>query len=208
MKSLLVAAASAAMMVASPILAQDQAPEVPQEQAAEAARQEQAPTQEQAVEAAQQEPAGDTAGQTASATFVDAEGQEVGGANLTGTDNGVLIELELAGLPADQWVAFHVHETGSCDHETDHESAGEHFNPGGVEHGYLSASGPHAGDMPNQYVDAEGNLRAHVFNSMVTLDEGEGSILGRSLMIHADGDDYQSQPSGEAGDRIACAVIE
>ncbi|WMT85830.1 superoxide dismutase family protein [Pelagibacterium sp. 26DY04] len=146
--------------------------------------------------------------QTATATFIDAEGQEVGTANLTGTPKGVLIEVEATGLPADQWVAFHVHETGTCDHETDHESAGEHFNPADVEHGYLTETGPHAGDMPNQYVNAEGTLNAHVFNSLVTLDEGEAGIMGRALMIHGGGDDYQSQPSGDAGDRIACAVIE
>ncbi len=146
--------------------------------------------------------------QTASATFVDAEGQETGTASLTGTPNGVLIELEATGLPADQWVAFHVHETGTCDPETDHESAGGHFNPADVEHGYFSETGPHAGDMPNQYVDAQGALNAHVFNPFVTLDEGEAGIIGRALMIHGGGDDYQSQPSGDAGDRIACAVIE
>ena len=146
--------------------------------------------------------------QTASATFIDVEGQEVGTANLTGTPKGVLIEIEATGLPADQWVAFHVHETGTCDHETDHESAGEHFNPADVEHGYFTESGPHAGDMPNQYVSADGALNAHVFNSFVTLDEGEAGIVGRALMIHGGGDDYQSQPSGDAGDRIACAVIE
>jgi Cu-Zn family superoxide dismutase len=144
----------------------------------------------------------------ATAAFVDMEGTANGTATLTGTPGGVLIEIEISGMPPEQSVAFHVHETGSCDHETDHESAGAHFNPTDAEHGYLAEGGPHAGDMPNQYVDADGMLRSQVFNSMVTLAEGETGIRGRALMIHGGTDDYASQPAGEAGDRYACAVIE
>lgn len=146
---------------------------------------------------------------TATASFVNTEGQASGTAELTGmAAGGVLIKLEVTGLPAGEWVAFHVHETGSCDHATNHESAGGHFNPGSREHGYDSANGPHAGDMPNQYVGADGALRAEVYNHMVTLDDGDQGIKGRALMVHAKGDDYESQPSGDAGDRLACAVIE
>ena len=146
---------------------------------------------------------------TASASFVNADGQANGNAELTGmAAGGVLIMLEVTGLPANQWVAFHVHETGSCDHATNHESAGGHFNPGSKEHGYKSASGPHAGDMPNQYVASDGALRAEVFNHMISLDDSETGIKGRALMVHAKADDYESQPSGDAGDRLACAVIE
>lgn len=146
---------------------------------------------------------------TAGASFVDADGNANGTAELTAAaSGGVLIRLEVTGLPAGEWVAFHVHETGSCDHTTGHESAGGHFNPGSNEHGYKMANGPHAGDMPNQYVGEDGALRAEVFNHMVTLDEGEAGIMGRALMIHASADDYESQPSGDAGDRLACGVIE
>lgn len=140
--------------------------------------------------------------------FVNGEGQDNGTAALTATATGVLIELEVSGLPAGEWVAFHVHETGSCDHTTGHDSAGGHFNPTSKEHGYLVEGGPHAGDMPNQYVGADGILRAQVFNSAVKLDKGETGILGRALMIHAKADDYQTQPSGDAGARLACGVIE
>lgn len=146
--------------------------------------------------------------QTASASFVDADGQSNGAATLTQTPAGVLIELEVEGLPAESWVAFHVHAEGSCDAETDHESAGGHFNPTDTDHGFMVESGPHAGDMPNQYVSADGVLRAHVLNSFVRIDGGEADIRGRSLMIHAGTDDYESQPSGDAGARIACAPIE
>ncbi len=143
-----------------------------------------------------------------SANFVDAQGQQNGTAELTGIDDGVLIRIEVTGLPASQWVAFHVHETGTCDHTTEHESAGGHFNPTGKDHGYLAGNGPHAGDMPNQYVGDDGVLRADVFNSFVELGNGETGITGRALMIHAEADDYESQPSGDAGARLACAVIE
>ncbi len=102
--------------------------------------------------------------QDAKATFLDQEGQEAGSAALTATPSGVLIEVEATGLPASNWVAFHIHETGSCDHGTGHESAGGHFNPSGAPHGVLSEGGPHAGDMPNIWVDAEGTARAQVFN--------------------------------------------
>lgn len=145
---------------------------------------------------------------TSSATFLNADGEENGRAMLTSTPNGVVVDVEVHGLPSETWVAFHIHETGTCDHETDHESAGDHFNPAGVEHGYLSETGPHAGDMPNQYVPADGILRSQTFNPFVSLDEGEASIIGRALMIHDSADDYSSQPSGDAGDRLACAVIE
>jgi len=146
--------------------------------------------------------------ETASATFVDAEGGESGSAELVQTATGVLITLEVNGLPPSQWVAFHVHETGSCDHTTGHESAGGHFNPTSKEHGYLAAEGPHAGDIPNQYVGADGTLHAQVFNPMIRLGDADDSVVGRALMIHAGPDDYESQPSGDAGDRLACAVIE
>ena len=146
--------------------------------------------------------------QTAKAEFVNLAGAKIGTAILTETKQGVLIALEITGLPAGEWVAVHVHQTGICDHQTAHELAGGHFNPMNAEHGYLAANGPHAGDMPNQHVGAEGVLRAQVFNNMVQLDGGKASIRGRALMIHGGQDDYKSQPSGAAGKRAACAVIE
>ena len=153
--------------------------------------------------------AGQAAAQeTAKASFLNMAGEQNGTAVLTGTAAGVLIELEVSGLAAGEWVAFHVHETGTCDHHTGYESAGGHFNPSGADHGYLAAKGPHAGDMPNQLVGADGTLRAQVFNPMVRLDGGDNAIRGKALMIHAGRDDYASQPAGAAGKRQACAVIE
>lgn len=144
-----------------------------------------------------------TTGETATAAFVDGSGNPAGDAELRQTPAGVLIHLNVSGLPADQWVAFHIHETGTCDAATHHESAGGHFNPTGASHGYLAEGGPHAGDMPNQMTRPDGTIEAEVLNPAVTL----AAIVGRSLMIHAGADDYQSQPSGAAGDRLACAPI-
>jgi Cu-Zn family superoxide dismutase len=146
--------------------------------------------------------------ETVTVGFVDAAGNDNGTANLTATPTGVLFELEITGLPEGQWVAFHVHETGSCDHNSGHDSAGGHFNPSGTKHGFLMKNGPHAGDMPNQFVPAGGTLRAQVFNGYVELNRSKAGIVGRALMIHAKGDDYVTQPSGGAGKRIACGVIE
>jgi Cu-Zn family superoxide dismutase len=144
---------------------------------------------------------------TLKASFVGADGNDIGTAGLTQTNDGVLIQIEIEGLPANSWVAFHVHEADTCDTGDGFKSAGGHFNPGGTDHGFLVENGPHAGDMPNQRVDADGTLRADVLNGNVTLSDGDTSIQGRTLMIHAGEDDYRSQPSGDAGDRIACAVI-
>jgi superoxide dismutase, Cu-Zn family len=152
--------------------------------------------------ASAQEPA------SATASFISKTGKNVGTAKLTGSDKGVLIEIEVTGLPAGKWVAFHVHETGSCDHTGGHMSAGGHFNPTKAEHGYKSAKGPHAGDMPNQYVGSDGTLRAQVFNHMVRLDKGDTAIRGKALMIHGGTDDYAGQPAGNAGDRQACGIIK
>ncbi len=146
--------------------------------------------------------------QTAIANFIGKDGKETGRAALTQGKNGVLIEMEVTNMPPGKWVAFHVHETGKCDSAHQHESAGKHFNPGKTEHGFLAANGPHDGDMPNQYVGADGVLRAQVFNSMVVLDGEENGIRGRALMIHGKSDDNRSQPAGDAGERLACAVIE
>jgi Cu-Zn family superoxide dismutase len=144
----------------------------------------------------------------ARASFIDAAGKPVGAATLTASRGGVLIVIDVSGLPANQWVAFHIHETGTCDPATGHDSAGGHFNPTGAKHGYANPDGPHAGDMPNQWVGADGRLQAQVFNAGVGLAGGDKDISGRALMIHANADDYVGQPAGNAGKRLACAVIE
>jgi Cu-Zn family superoxide dismutase len=147
---------------------------------------------------------------SAKAAFIDAQGKRIGTAQLTQTPSGVLIELDLNGLPPGE-KAFHIHEKGVCDPRDGFKSAGAHYDPRGNQHGLHAAKGPHAGDMPNQFVRQDGVLRAHVLNTVVTLSPGEASLFdadGSALVLHAKPDDYRSQPAGDAGDRIACAVIE
>lgn len=144
----------------------------------------------------------------AQAIFIDAQEKEIGTAVLTETPHGVLIEFIVKDLPRGEH-GFHIHETGSCG-TPDFKSAGGHYMPRGNAHGYKVAEGYHAGDMPNQFVEADGLMRGQIFNPHVTLADGEGTLFdedGSAFIIHADADDYSSQPSGAAGARLACAVI-
>jgi Cu-Zn family superoxide dismutase len=150
----------------------------------------------------------------ATGSLVNQQGGEIGAVTLWETPHGVIIRIAASGLPAGE-LAVHLHETGACDPASRFESAGGHFNPADAEHGLLAEAGPHAGDMPNQMVGADGVLAATLYNTMVSLgsagEAGERASLfdedGTALMIHAHADDYLSQPAGDAGDRLACAVI-
>jgi Cu-Zn family superoxide dismutase len=146
--------------------------------------------------------------ETATADLKDAQGKAVGTATLTQTEQGVLIALSVKGLPAGEH-AFHVHAVGKC--EPPFDSAGGHFNPGGKKHGMMSAEGEHAGDMPNLHIPANGELSVEVVNAAVTLEKGKPNSLfgpnGTALVIHAGQDDYKTDPTGNAGGRIACGVV-
>lgn len=134
-------------------------------------------------------------------------GEMVGEAKLTQTPSGVLIQATLTKLPPGEH-GFHIHEVGKC--EPPFASAGGHFNPDKKDHGYLDPQGRHAGDLPNIYVPETGTLKADMLASQIVLQTGENTLLdrdGAALLVHAKPDDYQSQPSGDAGDRIACGVI-
>jgi superoxide dismutase, Cu-Zn family len=143
----------------------------------------------------------------ASAVLKDAQGAEVGKATLTATPSGVLISLDLTALPAGDH-AFHIHAVGKCE-PPKFESAGPHFNPGTTKHGLMNPQGPHAGDMPNLHVPEGGKLKVEVLNPTVTLS-AESALLdedGSAIVVHGGADDYQTDPAGNAGDRIACGVI-
>ena len=146
--------------------------------------------------------------QQARATFMNVDGKPIGTATLTQTPGGVLIDVTVTGVPAGAH-GFHIHETGICD-APDFASAGAHYNPMDAKHGYVAGSARHVGDMPNQFVQHDGVLRAHVLNTQVTLGAGTATLFdadGSALVIHTRADDYSSQPSGDSGERFACAVI-
>ena len=149
------------------------------------------------------------AAQSASAALKSADGKDVGTAQLTQTPSGVLINLSVKGLPAGEH-AFHIHAVGKC--EPPFTTAGGHFNPAGKKHGMMAAEGHHAGDMPNLYIPANGELTVEVVNADVALDKGKPNSVfdadGSAIVIHAGKDDYKTDPTGDAGGRIACGVIQ
>lgn len=141
-----------------------------------------------------------------------AAGEPAGIVEMTDTPNGVLLELTLEpGVLAAGEHAMHIHETGDCsDGDAGFEKAGGHYNPASAEHGFIPEPGPHAGDMPNMLIVDGQKTEVSAFNPMVRFAEGDAPLFdddGSALVIHGGTDDYESQPSGDAGDRIACAEL-
>lgn len=151
---------------------------------------------------------GERAPLTARTTLVNHQGEKIGEANFTETAKGVKISLRVEKLPPGQH-AIHIHEKGTCDCPGFHQ-AGGHFNPFGKQHGLKNPQGPHAGDLPNLFITADGRGTYEVVAPLITLKPGKNSLLrpeGTSLMLHAHPDDDLTDPAGNAGPRIACGVI-
>ncbi len=149
------------------------------------------------------------AAQVAKAELKDADGKVVGDINLSQTPDGVLMRVAVKGLPAGD-LAFHVHAVGIC--QAPFLTAGPHFNPGNKKHGLELPEGPHAGDMPNLHIPPSGNLTVEVLNTEITLARGKPNSVfdsdGSAVVVHANADDYKTDPAGNAGDRIACGIIK
>jgi superoxide dismutase, Cu-Zn family len=149
----------------------------------------------------------------ATAEFVDREGNAVGTAVLTEGPHGILIYLDLHGLPPGP-KAIHIHSVGTCeDPEEGFVASKGHLNPDGKEHGLMNPAGPDAGDLPNLIVRDDGTVQVEMFTMLASLDgkEGRGNVLdedGAAFVIHQNRDDHITQPIGGAGPRIACGVIK
>ena len=119
---------------------------------------------------------------------------------------GVIVDTLIMNLPVGPH-ALHIHETGECE-APDFESAGGHFAPDGKKHGIRNPDGMHAGDLPNIHIPVSRELRVENFNPRLSLDDRLFDEDGAAVVIHANSDDYISEPAGDAGPRIACGVIE
>lgn len=145
---------------------------------------------------------------TAKAELQDPQGKKVGVARLIEAKEGVKITLNASHLPPGNH-ALHIHAVGEC-LPPDFMSAGPHLNPFGKKHGMKNPAGPHAGDLPNFAVAKNGSAHVAIVAAHVSLKEGKNSLFtpdGTSLVIHANPDDEQTDPAGNAGARIACGVI-
>ena len=144
----------------------------------------------------------------AAAEMIDTNGAVIGLATFEQTPHGVLMYVEVAGLPPGPH-GIHLHAAGSC--TPDFKAATGHINPDGVPHGLRNPDGPDHGDLPNLYVAADGSARAEFFTVLVSVAGGRMPALldedGSAVIIHENPDDHLSQPIGGAGGRIACGVI-
>lgn len=147
--------------------------------------------------------------QGAVANLAAASGSLVSGKlTLAPMGNGVHIRGDIGGFSPGSTHGFHIHEKGDCS-AADATSAGGHFNPTGQPHGKAESGAHHLGDIDNIQADASGvaHVNAHV-QGVVLGGGASNDIAGRAIVVHANGDDYTSQPSGNAGARIACGVIQ
>jgi len=133
------------------------------------------------------------------------EGNDVTGVvTFTKTDSGIHVVADLQGLTEGKH-GFHIHEYGDCS-SPDGKSAGGHFNPDGKDHGAPTSADRHVGDLGNITAGADGTAHLELTDTLLAF-EGPHSIIGRGIIVHAGEDDFVTQPTGNAGARVACGVI-
>ncbi|MGB5082182.1 MAG: superoxide dismutase family protein [Burkholderiales bacterium] len=136
---------------------------------------------------------------TGNKTFGEATFEQVG--------NKVKVVVFVQGLKPGQEHGLHIHEAGDCS-SGDGMSAKGHFNPFGKPHGNPSSGERHAGDLPALKANKAGRANVQIDLDIITVTPGPASIVGRGLIVHAGPDDYTTQPTGNAGARLACGVIQ
>lgn len=148
-------------------------------------------------------------GEVGEGKFINSQGKEVGRVHIEHMPSATLFLLTLHDMPPGVH-GIHIHAVGKCEPPS-FDSAGAHFNPGGSQHGMKNPKGPHAGDLPNITIPDSGKLETTIMVAGARQWTGEGGILdgdGASLVIHANPDDYMTDPSGNSGARIACAKLD
>ncbi len=150
-----------------------------------------------------------SAADRAGADILNTEGSVVGKATFEQTPSGVLLFVDVAGLPPGAH-GIHLHGTGAC--TPDFKAAKGHVNPDAAQHGLRNPDGPDSGDLPNLYVAADGSAKAEFFTTRVSVAEGDMPALldedGSAVVIHDQPDDHLTQPIGGAGGRIGCGIIK
>ena len=141
--------------------------------------------------------------------FKNSEGKDVGTVHIEHMASATMLLLDLHGLPPGVH-GIHLHAVGVCTPPS-FDSAGPHFNPAKSQHGFKNPAGPHAGDLPNITIPASGNLQTQILVTSAMQWDGDGGLIDgdrSALVIHANADDYKTDPAGNSGPRIACAKID
>ncbi len=142
----------------------------------------------------------------ATAELKTASGQSVGSAAFYEEKDGIRIVVKATGLPPGAH-GFHIHAVAKCD-PPDFASAGGHFNPTGKSHGLQNPAGPHAGDLPNLVIGADGKGTLEYTSRLISVGSGSNAVAVASVVIHAGPDDGRTDPAGNSGARIACSVVQ
>lgn len=155
----------------------------------------------------------DNTGYDYTVNVINNEGAEIGTIGLRQGSAGVLLNVDISGLPPGGKHGFHLHQTGECGDHDAFMASGGHIATEGAVHGLLNPAGPEAGDLPNLIVDDNGNVRTELYAWGLTINYGGSGFAladddGSAFVIHEGPDDHMTQPIGGAGSRIACGVVE